>query len=411
MPDDDPDALLRRTRVGLPDAASTARSGCGETADAPAPARAGAARRAPAARHRALGVHWSWFFVPHGTVAWLLLRHHDRYVRGAMLMAATFDLGLVVYWARSDRAAVVRRRERASAARAADHGRGRGARLERRSGGPLYDSLEGNPFAAMPSLHFGTSVMAARVLSDVGRGPGALGWTYALTLGFGLVYLGEHYVRGPARGLRAGGDRPAARARRDARSAARRPRDPAAGAGGGVTTGRRASLRDGVEPDDAELDGADLEDDEEEDAAGRRPRGAAPDRRKLATFARDHSCSAIVGDLPPAPEGRRASTTRSTSIDDADVVLGRDRGRSSTSPAFGAYVVLFRGVLGGRAGEEIRAPARRRAPPTRSPWPGWRPRASSRRPAPAGSSSPTGRCARPACRGAGRPAGWSRSWC
>ena len=36
--------------------------------------------------------------------------------------------------------------------------------------------------------------MAARVLSEVGRGPGALGWAYALTLGFGLVYLGEHYV-------------------------------------------------------------------------------------------------------------------------------------------------------------------------------------------------------------------------
>ena len=59
---------------------------------------------------------------------------------------------------------------------------------------PLYDSLEGNPFAAMPSLHFGTSVMAARVLAGVGPGPAALGWTYALTLGFGLVYLGEHYV-------------------------------------------------------------------------------------------------------------------------------------------------------------------------------------------------------------------------
>ena len=59
---------------------------------------------------------------------------------------------------------------------------------------PLYDLLGGNPFAAMPSLHFATSVMAAHVLSDVGRGPGALGWTYAATLGFGLVYLGEHYV-------------------------------------------------------------------------------------------------------------------------------------------------------------------------------------------------------------------------
>jgi membrane-associated phospholipid phosphatase len=54
--------------------------------------------------------------------------------------------------------------------------------------------LQGNPFAAMPSLHFGTSVMAARVLSGVGPRQGAVGWTYALTLGFGLVYLGEHYL-------------------------------------------------------------------------------------------------------------------------------------------------------------------------------------------------------------------------
>jgi PAP2 superfamily protein len=36
--------------------------------------------------------------------------------------------------------------------------------------------------------------MAAHVLSDAGSVQGALGWTYALTLGFALVYLGEHYV-------------------------------------------------------------------------------------------------------------------------------------------------------------------------------------------------------------------------
>jgi membrane-associated phospholipid phosphatase len=46
----------------------------------------------------------------------------------------------------------------------------------------------------MPSLHFATSVMAAHVLGDAGPVQGALGWTYALTLGFALVYLGEHYV-------------------------------------------------------------------------------------------------------------------------------------------------------------------------------------------------------------------------
>jgi hypothetical protein len=46
----------------------------------------------------------------------------------------------------------------------------------------------------MPSLHFATSVMAAHILGDVGRAQGVLGWSYALTLGFALVYLGEHYV-------------------------------------------------------------------------------------------------------------------------------------------------------------------------------------------------------------------------
>jgi membrane-associated phospholipid phosphatase len=36
--------------------------------------------------------------------------------------------------------------------------------------------------------------MAATLLAEVGPIAGALGWTYALTLGFALVYLGEHYV-------------------------------------------------------------------------------------------------------------------------------------------------------------------------------------------------------------------------
>jgi membrane-associated phospholipid phosphatase len=59
---------------------------------------------------------------------------------------------------------------------------------------PLYDVLGGNPLAAMPSLHFATSLMAAHLLSEAGPVPGAIGWTYAITLGFALVYLGEHYV-------------------------------------------------------------------------------------------------------------------------------------------------------------------------------------------------------------------------
>src|SRR5436309_13068447 len=59
---------------------------------------------------------------------------------------------------------------------------------------PLYDVLGGNPLAAMPSLHFATSLMGAHLLSDVGPVSGAVGWTYASLLGLALVYLGEHYA-------------------------------------------------------------------------------------------------------------------------------------------------------------------------------------------------------------------------
>ena len=43
--------------------------------------------------------HWLWFFVPHGTVAYLIARRRDRFAGGAAQIYAVFDLGLVGYWA------------------------------------------------------------------------------------------------------------------------------------------------------------------------------------------------------------------------------------------------------------------------------------------------------------------------
>jgi membrane-associated phospholipid phosphatase len=60
--------------------------------------------------------------------------------------------------------------------------------------GSLYSVFGGNPLAAMPSLHFATSLMAALLLAEVGPIAGAIGFAYTATLGFALVYLGEHYV-------------------------------------------------------------------------------------------------------------------------------------------------------------------------------------------------------------------------
>jgi membrane-associated phospholipid phosphatase len=141
--------------------------------------------------------HWCWFAVPHGSVAYLLLRRPELFARGAAQVYAVFDLGLIGYWALPT----------APPWYAAEVGalgpetpalrrmmREYGEAFWKGAWTPLYDVLGGNPLAAMPSLHFATSVMAAHVLGDAGPLQGALGWAYAATLGFALVYLGEHYV-------------------------------------------------------------------------------------------------------------------------------------------------------------------------------------------------------------------------
>ena len=159
--------------------------------------------------------HWAWFAVPHLAVAYVALRRPRELGTAAARMYTVFDLGAVVYWTLPT----------APPWWAAAHGYLEGLdggvdvgeyghRYDRdglplpvrrmmleygeRFWGPrwndLYDVLGGNPLAAMPSLHFATSLMAARLLSEVDPVAGAVGWTYAGTLALALVYLGEHYA-------------------------------------------------------------------------------------------------------------------------------------------------------------------------------------------------------------------------
>jgi len=142
--------------------------------------------------------HWVWFTVPHSAVAWVLLRDRERFPRAALMTYAVFDLGAAIYWllptAPPWYAAERGLLEDGHTPRVRRMMIEYGAQFWRDRWGPLYSSLAGNPLAAMPSLHFATSVMAARILSDTGRVAGAVGWGYAGTLGVALVYLGEHYV-------------------------------------------------------------------------------------------------------------------------------------------------------------------------------------------------------------------------
>lgn len=142
--------------------------------------------------------HWLWFAVPHAATAYVLLRERERFGHAAATTYAVFDLGALVYWL----APTAPPWYAAERGRLGDSRTPRVRRMMVEYGeqfwkhrwGPLYSLLGGNPLAAMPSLHFATSVNAAHLLAKSGRVEGAVGWTYALTLGLALVYLGEHYV-------------------------------------------------------------------------------------------------------------------------------------------------------------------------------------------------------------------------
>jgi membrane-associated phospholipid phosphatase len=201
-PHDDPDAQARRVHIDYPIRADLV-LGLGELPTVRL--QRALARHDPKGAPRWRGLdrvlvwaHWSWFLVPHGTVAFILARRPAKFPRAAVLTYAVFDLGASVYWLAPTAPPWY-------AAELAPELDGHALEVRRmmveygehfwRDGwGSLYSVFGGNPLAAMPSLHFATSVMAALLLAEVSPVAGALGFSYAATLGFALVYLGEHYA-------------------------------------------------------------------------------------------------------------------------------------------------------------------------------------------------------------------------
>ena len=197
MPNDDPEGLQERAHVRYPIVIDRV-LGFGQLPTARLQrqfARPGEINR----NERVLvWCHWLWFAVPHLSVAYVWLRRPERFGAAAARMYAVFDLGAIAYWTiptappwwaasqgylGDDDFPAVRRMMREY-----------GESFWGESWNDLYDVLGGNPLAAMPSLHFATSVTAAHVLSEVGPVAGAIGWTYTAALGVALVYLGEHYA-------------------------------------------------------------------------------------------------------------------------------------------------------------------------------------------------------------------------
>jgi membrane-associated phospholipid phosphatase len=204
----DPEALERRVKIDYPIAFDRA-IGFGKLPTVRLQRALAVPGRFRAHDKALISTHWVWFSVPHLALTYILFRHPDRFPRAAVLTYGVFDLGAVCYWviptAPPWYAAEQGRFEEAEAG--ADVVVIRRMMVEfgeefwRGAWGPLYSVLGGNPFAAMPSLHFATSVMAATLLAETGPVAGAVGGAYALGIGFALVYLGEHYVADLLAGL------------------------------------------------------------------------------------------------------------------------------------------------------------------------------------------------------------------
>ena len=142
--------------------------------------------------------HWSWFAVPHTALLYVLLRRPERFPRAAVMTYAVFNVGAGIYWllptAPPWYAAEVADERGAAPLAVRRMMVEYGEHFWRDGWGSLYSVFGGNPLAAMPSLHFATSLMAALLLAEASTLAGALGFAYLATLGFALVYLGEHYV-------------------------------------------------------------------------------------------------------------------------------------------------------------------------------------------------------------------------
>jgi membrane-associated phospholipid phosphatase len=196
LPHDDPERLRERVRIDYPiDADRVLGLGVLPTVRLQRQSTPGSIDRF---ERVLVWCHWVWFAVPHTSVMYVLARRPERFPAAAARMYAVFDIGAVFYWAIPT----------APPWYAAQQGRLGDAELPRvrrmmieygeqfwgERWPALYDVLGGNPLAAMPSLHFATSLMSAHLLSEVSPVAGAVGWTYAGLLGLALVYLGEHYA-------------------------------------------------------------------------------------------------------------------------------------------------------------------------------------------------------------------------
>ena len=214
LPFDDPERLRSRLRIRYPIVCDRALGG-GKLPSLRLQRALGRPGEVTALDRVLTYVHWTWFFEPHLSLVWILARRNERFASAARQLSAAYDLGCAIYfavptappWWAAENGHLDEDVEHVAAEVAATHDPELrrimvdvGEQVWGRAWPKLEESFGGNPWAAMPSLHFATSVLAAILLAEANPVAGAAGWGYALTLGLALVYLGEHYVTDLAAG-------------------------------------------------------------------------------------------------------------------------------------------------------------------------------------------------------------------
>jgi membrane-associated phospholipid phosphatase len=139
-------------------------------------------------------VYLSYFFVPIITAAALWKFAHQWYARFALMLTILAGLALVTYcvYPATPPWLAAQHHEIPHVARVIT---GLASRMHVRVGHAIGSkSTFVNPIAAVPSLHFALTTSLALFFWPLTRRWRWLLVTYPVTMGFALVYLGEHYV-------------------------------------------------------------------------------------------------------------------------------------------------------------------------------------------------------------------------
>ena len=141
-------------------------------------------------------VHWSYFIVPHALAAYLWYQRPAMFRRFLGGMTLLLSVGLAIYFLLPSNPPWMAPDELNSPAPAEEFRVME--TIGKQLGGGLYEASyavvgESNPIAAMPSIHMAITFLLVFPAFMLKKRLGIVMLVYAASMGYALIYLGEHY--------------------------------------------------------------------------------------------------------------------------------------------------------------------------------------------------------------------------